>query len=184
MNEFEIEFPMSNDYYTHLPLMKHLFQVAKVIKTGGSVLELGCGDGSSRFLKHVRDELDLSVTAFETDESWFNSMKEKYGDDKYTFIHINNWDEFTCDNLEEDHYELVFIDQSPWEARIDTAIKLKDKANYIVIHDYDYYIRELPELHQIILDNFKHVKYYEDIHPETILLSNVKDVDFDDIKWS
>jgi len=179
---YDLSLPIKNDYYTHLPLMKYLFE--NVITSGSKVLELGCGEGSSPFLKYVQEQLDLDVYSFETDAGWFNNIKNKYGSEKYKFSHIENWDEFGCHLFNDsDFFDLVFIDQSPWEARIEAALKLKDRSNYVVIHDYDYYIRKLNHLHKQIEENFKFIKYYDNIHPETILLSNFKDVEFDNIQW-
>jgi hypothetical protein len=41
--------------------------------------------------------------------------------------------------LNEEEYDLVFVDQSPWWARIDSINLLKDKTKIFILHDYDYF---------------------------------------------
>lgn len=181
--EFKLDLPISNDFFTHLPLLKHIFEKENVIPRGGKVLELGCGDGSSPFFKHVQAEMDLEIFTFENNLEWYQKQKEKHGSEKYTFNYIDNWDEVTPKSFNDEIFDFVFIDQSPWEARIKSAITFKDHARYIAIHDYDYYMRELRDLNEKIEDNFKEKILYYDIHPPTLLISNIESINFNNILW-
>lgn len=183
MEKYELKYPIKNDYHTHLPLLKYLFEEAKLINRGSKILELGCGLGSSPFLKHVQSELDLEIFSFETDKGWYDKIQNYYSGEKYTFMHINDWNELKPEMFEGVMFDFIFIDQSPWEARIVSALQFRNMCKFMAIHDYDYYIREKPDLHCNIQDNFKYRELYYNIHPPTLLLSNFVNVRFENIKW-
>lgn len=129
-----------NPYYTHRPyLTKYLNQLTNK-KNKINILEFGVGDGSSAiFHDFALKNKNFNITAFETDNSWLNETKNKYELNNYKFNYINNWDEFLIEENFNDQYDLIFVDQSPWEARIKTIDLLIEKSNIIMLHDYDYY---------------------------------------------
>ena len=123
-------------FYTHRPFLKE--QLNK-LKDNARVLELGVGDGSSLLMKeHCELNKSCEVLAFETDKGWHETMKQKYSCGNYNFNHLKDWNEIS-EYLSHDYYDLVFVDQAPWEARIDCINLLKDKTSVFVVHDYDYY---------------------------------------------
>jgi hypothetical protein len=122
--------------YTHRPFLKE--QLDK-LKDNAVVLELGVGDGSSSLMKEYCESSDKhKVLAFDTDRNWYNSMKKEYAVENYGFNFLNSWNDI-LEYLPYDSYDLVFVDQAPWEARIDCINLLKDKTSVFVVHDYDYY---------------------------------------------
>lgn len=125
-----------NAYYTH---QKYLRRELKALARNAKVLELGVGEGSSSVMHDFcRLNPDSRVIAYESDESWLNTMKSKYELENYSFNYISNWDKL--DQVVGDSiFDLVFVDQSPWEARIYSINKLKEKTKLFIVHDYDYF---------------------------------------------
>lgn len=127
-----------SDFYTHRPFLIRELNKLKS-KNSVKILELGTGDGSSLILNEFAKSCDnFDIQAFETDYSWFCNMKEKYETDNYRFTHIFNWNSFLAGDFVE-FYDLIFIDQSPWEARMQSFEFFKNSAGVIILHDYDYF---------------------------------------------
>jgi hypothetical protein len=120
--------------YTELELNK--------LKSRSHVLELGIGNGSSPLMyEFCKNNPTSKVMAFETNNIWFEKIFDLYGDlPNYVFYLIDNWDDLPNNlNKNKRKYDLVFVDQSPWQARINSIDFLKDKVKTFILHDYDYY---------------------------------------------
>lgn len=127
------------DFYTHRPfLIRELNKLTT--KDIVNILELGTGDGSSLVLNEFAKCHDnFHINGFETDFNWYSSMKEKYEIDNYKIHYISDWHTFLNTYEFLDKYDLVFVDQSPWEARMNSIEKLKNSVEKIILHDYDYF---------------------------------------------
>jgi hypothetical protein len=128
----------NNDAYcTH---QKYTNKELDTLKSNSFVLELGVGNESSPLMyEFCKNNPDATVSSFETDSVWFEQMFEKYGDlPNYIFNLIEDWEDLK-NHLNEEEYDLVFVDQSPWWARIDAINLLKDKTKIFILHDYDYF---------------------------------------------
>lgn len=80
---------------------------------------------------------EAKVISFETNRKWFEKMKKVWGNlQNYEMRFISHWDELKKLN---GVYDLVFVDQSPWQARIDSIDLLKDKSKTFILHDYDFF---------------------------------------------
>lgn len=123
-------------YYTHQEYLKR--ELTSLKKTA-KVLELGVGNGSSPLMyEFCQNNPKAKVFAFENDESWLNSMKNQYELKNYTFSYISEWNKLE-DMIVNSTFDLVFVDQSPWEARSYSVDLLKDRVKTFIIHDYDYF---------------------------------------------
>lgn len=128
----------NNDAYcTHQNYTK---QELSNLSDGSIVLELGVGNGSSPLMyEFCKNNSSSTVISFETDAVWFEQMFDKYGDlPNYVFNLIEDWDDLK-NHVNEKEYDLVFVDQSPWWARIESIDLLKEKSKVIILHDYDYF---------------------------------------------
>ena len=128
---------MQDPFITH---QKYTSRELCKLPNSAVILELGVGNGSSPLMyDFCKNNPDSKVLAFETNSPWFNQMFEKYGDlPNYVFNLIEDWNNLG-DYLTDEQYQLVFVDQSPWEARINSIDLLKDKVNTFILHDYDFY---------------------------------------------
>lgn len=128
----------NNDAYcTH---QKYTMKELNNLKSNSCVLELGVGNGSSPLMyEFCKDNPNSIVQSFETDASWFDQMFNKYGDlPNYIFNLIEDWSDLE-NHVDKEEYDLVFVDQSPWEARINSINLLKEKSLTFILHDYDFY---------------------------------------------
>lgn len=128
-----------NPFYTHREFLKRELEKLNYNEEI-NILEFGTGDGSAEILfEYAKNYPNLNINAFDNDTNWLSSMKEKYNLPNYTFEFVNDWS-FMLDNYNFlKKYDLIFIDQAPWEARILTLEKMSEKASTIIIHDYDFF---------------------------------------------
>ena len=172
-----------SDYYTHRKyLKKELENLNKNIKT--NCLELGTGEGSALiFEEYAKTNENLKISSYDTDFFWLNKTSEKYSLKNYIFTYINDWDSFLNKNIFEDKYDLIFIDQAPWEARIKSIDFLKDRSKVIILHDFDYFnIGICENIYSVKEDSFFYKKYGKDFEliasceelPPTLVMKNKK----------
>ena len=122
---------------SHLPLLVRAFNVSK-----GDVLEVGTGYFSTTILHWLGAITGRKIVSYEMDREWFNKAK-KDQNDYHDVIFVEDWDKIP---LDQKHWGLAFIDHAPAKRRIVEIERLKDLAEYIVVHDteprnesvYDY----------------------------------------------
>ena len=136
---------MYHPYYTHRKyLINNLNLLSK--KDQVNILEFGVGEGSSSILNDFASKnKNFNIEAFETDHLWLNETKNKYELDNYKFNHVNDWNELLVGENFNNEYDLIFVDQSPWEARIKTIDLLINKSTVTILHDYDFYNKGIVE---------------------------------------
>lgn len=172
---------MNNPYYTHQP---YLIQELEKLKDlpNVKILEFGVGDGSSAiFHEYALKYKNLQINAYETDGNWLNNMRDKYHLDNYIFNDVENWIDFLISDNFNDECDLIFIDQAPWEARIQTLDLIKNKSKVIILHDYDFYnhgltsrIYDIGEgtFFEKYNDAFTLENHYNELPPTLIFRSN------------
>ena len=125
-------------YYTHQETLNKIlesFDYTNQIHC----LEFGSGDGSSSvFHRFAKSNPNLVVDCYEHEEGWLNNMSTKYGLENYKF-NVVDWSTINYENLKVKKYDLIFVDQGDWDARIKTIDEMKDYCKYIILHDYCYY---------------------------------------------
>ena len=170
-----------NAFYTHQQyLIRELRRLdySKVVRC----LEFGAGDGSaSVFRGFMIDNPNLSVWAFDTSQDWKDQMTRDYSHPNYEISLVLDWDVvYSNVFLAHQPYDLVFIDQSPFEARVKTIDALKDITRVFVLHDYDYFNKGITEnIFSVSGDSF-FAKYAEKfilephymILPPTLIMRN------------
>jgi hypothetical protein len=177
-----------NPFYTHQEFLRKIldsFDYKKKIKC----LEFGSGDGSSIiFNEYCKKYKNLTTSCYEHDVEWLASMKTKYELDNYSF-NVVDWNTIDYTELKKQKYDLIFVDQGDWDARITTIDSLKECAKYIILHDYCYYNgfrgHEIPNNQKesaltIAPGSFFHNKYGSDFYiscetdlfPPTLILKS------------
>jgi hypothetical protein len=153
---------------THFPLLIKVIQNSE-----GPVAELGTGLFSTPLLHWLCFDNARKVFSYESYKHYFDFAK-KFITDTHNVIFVKDWDSYVF----EEHYGVVFIDHSipgRKHTRGYDALKFKDKADYIVLHDagpnsnpkYGY---------EEIYPHFKYRKDWTGCVPHTTVLSNVKDL--------
>jgi SAM-dependent methyltransferase len=132
----------TNSWSTHQPVLYEY-----VRQTKGNILELGCGYGSTPLIMKLIEGTDRKLVSVDTNPEWLEKIKEVIPEShnhKYV-LHANykndfNWENFlNSDPIFQEEYDLVFIDQQPWEGRVTSLHYFKNNSNYIIIHDTDYF---------------------------------------------
>ena len=85
------------------------------------VLEMGCGYGSTPYLKQYLRTDKRKLISYDYDKEWA---------DKYEATHVTDWDA-----IEHEQYSVILIDHSPGERRYIDIQKLANKCEYMIIHD-------------------------------------------------
>jgi hypothetical protein len=110
-----------------------------ISKTTGDILEFGSGYGSTKFIRDLIKNTDRKLVTYENDKEWINSMIEKIPpNDNHQYVYVKDWDE-TIKSIPKFNWSIVFIDQSPWDARVTAMKHFKNHVEYIIIHDVDYF---------------------------------------------
>jgi len=175
---------MTNPYYTHREYLEN--ELKKLIESKNNIqcLEFGTGEGSAEVFHQFANSYDnIQITAYETDSVWLNSTKEKYERPNYNFHYIEDWFDFLKSFKSNVIYDLVFVDQTPWEARIETIDTVANFSKIIMLHDYDYFNKGIFEdIYSVSKGSFFYQKYneqfelinYYDMLPPTLIMYNKK----------
>lgn len=152
-------------YASHLPIL------AKIVeKTNGPILELGMGF-STTLLHTMCKQTKRMVVSYENDRNWYEKFVG-YNCDFHHIKYIEDWDSIPSDYID---WSIVFIDHRPGKRRRTDALRFKDKADYILLHDSE------PEQNKFfgykkIYPEFKYVYQYTKTKPNTAVLSNFRDL--------
>jgi hypothetical protein len=167
-----------DSHATHQPLLSAVAEMGR-----GRILEFGAGYYSTPILYDVVHRKKGRLMTFESDAKFVG----KFFDDcdmHFTIMDVN-WDTFwnspMFDAIAEMHWDLIFVDQAPWEARHDTIKRLKHNADFFVLHDCGYFFKN---------DIFQPEDYFDDYliwtpdkpwpyisGPQTLLASNCRACD-------
>jgi hypothetical protein len=124
----------TNDYATHQPFLWHYLK-----KTKKPILELGSGYGSTPLIHLYSEHFSIPVSTLDHDWVWLGRFKN-YQTSLHELIYVdveeNGWQSY-IDAIPNKEWGVVFIDQGSWQSRVDTARFLRDKADYVIIHDVD-----------------------------------------------
>ncbi len=144
------------------------------------VLEFGTGDGSAAILRaFAKRNPNLRIDSYEDDLNWFHKTSGKYPADNYHFHQVESWDSFFGKAVLNESYDLVFIDSSPWDTRIQAIEAVKDSAKVIILHDYDWFNKGVIEdIYSTGKGSFYDTKYgkdftmqgYFEIFPGTLIM--------------
>jgi hypothetical protein len=135
---------LNHAYYTHQPYLKEI-----IVNTSGNILECGCGDGSTLFIRDCIKNTNRTLVSLESDIKWLSKFVYLQNDNhKLFYVDANNvdcndtgkrWYDYISENLKDYNFEVVFIDSSPWLSRKYSYEYFKNKAKIIIIHDFDYF---------------------------------------------
>lgn len=152
------EWHPEDDYSSHRPM---LYLALKHTKK--SVIELGCGAGSTELLRNFCSSEGRQFNSYDNNKEWA---------EKYNAGYVENWINVVywpfCD--------LLFIDLAPGGDRKEAISRMTSRAQIIVIHDTETGAEYVYGLSRV-LSTFK---YRLDLHipgmPSTTAVSNFIDV--------
>jgi len=153
---------VSLKYGTHLPCLIQAFS-----KTKGDVLELGMGMFSTPYLHYACTLSKRKLVSYENYKGWMDFLKTYENE-----YHEINFVEKYADAKIDRPWDIVLIDQTPDSSRSEEIIRLKDLAQYIIIHDSNpsnYRVTHYDKVYPLF-------KYKTDWHKDknrTTVLSNL-----------
>lgn len=156
-----IKMNFGKDWTTHMGVL-----VRVLLMSEGDVVELGAGPYSTPLLHWVCKDMNRRLITYENDLEYY-SFARQYRSKLHRIIFVNNWDELDV----KTHRGVVFIDHSPFVRRGVDAIRFKDSADYIVMHD--------SESGSIFIEAQPHFKYtytWKECRPWVSVMSNSKDL--------
>jgi len=160
------EWESTNDWDSHRPLL----YISLVNSSQNTVLEFGCGEGSTELILFSSKNFQRPFYSFETNPEYAEKFKE------FGVIYVDDY--LSLENF-TDKANVVFVDAAPAEARKGIINIWKDKSDIIVVHDSEpgaEYVYGLSE----ILSTFKYrLDYQPEGKPHTTAVSNFIDV----TKW-
>jgi len=152
---------------THMPVLIKLFSI-----TDGPIMEVGSGVYSTPLLHWLCHPSRRRLVTYEADSD-FIKLAKQYQSKNHGVRHIDRYLNIGT----KKHFSIIFIDHGGYldgETRGETAVHLKDCADYIVVHDsnvvkgYSYHL---------LADAFKYYKDYTAARPWTGVASNFKSLD-------
>jgi hypothetical protein len=139
----------TNSYATHETFLQACLDHLEKSGSPYQVLEFGTGGRSSEIISaHTSKSRYAKYIAFESDEYYLIDHKEKYSSDRTRLVSIdasNSWFKAIKDflaNRTQERIGLVFVDSSPWESRTLAVSLLAEEADFVMVHDVDYFPRE------------------------------------------
>ena len=130
-------FRETDPFATHQLFLKHYIE-----QTSGDIIEFGTGHGSTPLILDLIKGTDRNLVSVESDQTWFEQMQEMYPPNhQHTYHFVSNWeaDIVTLANELSNNISVCFIDSSPWHSRTLAMTHFKDRSDYVMIHDVDYF---------------------------------------------
>lgn len=152
-------------YVSYLPML-----LKCVEKSTGPILELGMGY-STMILHNLCEKEKRKIYSYENDPKWY-AENTCYMADFHFPMFVTDWDDI---DIEDKYWSVALIDHRPARRRHKDALRIKDWADYIILHDTE------PEIDRFygysrIYKYFKYVKHYTKSKPYTTVVSNFKDL--------
>jgi hypothetical protein len=141
--------PQRNAYSTHETFLKACLDHLEALAVPYQVLEFGTGGRSSEIISnHIARSTYAKCVAFESNAFYHKQHKELYSSNKTQLVSIdasNTWFSVIKNFLVSrghDKIGLVFLDSAPWESRTLALSLLSELADFVIVHDVDYFPRE------------------------------------------
>lgn len=150
---------------SHIPVL-----IEALRQTRGAVLELGLGISSTPLLHMLCADAGRRLISYEH-EPQFVDMFKKYRGPMHEITLIEEWDDA---DMSRYPWGVILVDHKPDERRFVDIIRLKDAADFLVVHDTE------PESDAIfkytnVYPLFKYRFDYTKFKTHTTVLGNVKE---------
>ncbi len=155
-------------YSTHLPVL-----IEALNRTTGDVLELGPGVFSTPVLHWLCEAKKRYLLSVETDDKWYKFCSQYLQSDLHHFLHVANWDD--ANDAITKTWDVVLVDHSPSERRVEEIKKLANLAQYLVVHDSDPW-KDKHYHYSTIYPRFKYKYFFDKADHHSVVLSNFVDL--------
>ena len=144
---------------THMPLI-----IKYVQATDGDVLEMGSGLFSTPLLHWLCFGQDRKIITYEDNLEYYRYAKQ-FQSKKHVVRFVEDWNKLDIENKK---WSVVLIDHEQFR-RTPDAIRVKDNAEYVIIHDTD---RPWTYDYDKVWGHFKYIKHFDYCKPWTSVASN------------
>src|SRR3989344_623162 len=146
---------------TYMPFLIRAIQMSE-----GPILELGAGIFSTPLLHWLCAEKRRRLFTYEDNKDFFEFARQ-FRSRNHRIISVDDWDKIDI----EKNWSVVLVDHLI-ERRAIEALRLKDCADYIVLHDTN-----VPKYkYEEVWPYFKEVKHWKFCTPWTSVVSNRKNL--------
>ena len=90
-------------------------------------------------LHAIAERLGVSLLTLDASPEWLERFRARFEAPWHEFRLVEDWSAELAQPLWEERWHLVFVDQSPFEARAATVERVRLSADYVVVHDCDYF---------------------------------------------
>ena len=154
-------------YSTHIPTLIKTVQMTK-----GPVLEIGSGIFSTPLLHWLCAESRRKLITYDGDREYFEMVRQ-FKSSNHSIRFVEDWDKVDFNAFPDRYFSVALID-SESDRRAKEAIRLKNKVDYLILHDTNDtksygYERVWPE--------FKYIYHWEFCKPWTSVVSNFKNLE-------
>ena len=170
-------------YFTHQPVL-----VSVLRATQGPVLELGMGYGSTPLLHELCSTRKRLVVSVEAEAQWFAQFKG-HANPFHQLLKVAQWDTSFFNDLAAPAWSVVFVDQGLWQNRIEAVAFFRDKADFLVLHDSDWFASNATPVASVVNgSNVYHFRYTQEFippagGPPTAVVSDVHPCEFT-VDWA
>ena len=108
--------------------------MACITATDGPILEIGAGDWSTPFLHHYCACVNRELVTVEADKEWakrYNNLSARFH-----WIDTGPYLDVVKKLVQERKWSVALVDGSPSETRVHQCLLLKDRTEFLVVHDY------------------------------------------------
>jgi hypothetical protein len=113
-----------------------LLKVLGMIKN--PVLELGSGEYSTELIHNELLHKNIGIVTVDHDSKWLGKYKYlSNANHRFVRCPVNRMPSFL--SADKTNWGLVFVDFGNWDVRSLAVLKYKDTADYVVVHDCDYF---------------------------------------------
>jgi len=160
-------------FSTHQPVVIHLLNTI----VDGPVLEFGMGWHSTPLMHMICGMQGRTLLSVDTDIDWFRKFlnyKAPWHDVR--LMAQESLLQGTA-SIFKKQWRIVFIDAAPAEIRQPVIEMIKDKADYVIVHDSECVVEGRINCYKYDFSMYKHVLHFHPMNPATSVLSNLEEVD-------
>lgn len=160
-------------FSTHQPVLIHTLNT--IIE--GDVLEFGMGWNSTPLMHLLCGIQGRNLLSVDTDKNWFDKFigyeapwhRLQLSAQKPIYDGVHS--------MFDKHYAIAFIDAAPAEIRQPVIERIKDIADYVIVHDSECTFQGKVNVYKYDFSMYKHVLHFRPMNPATSVLSNLEEID-------
>lgn len=134
----------------------------------GDVIEMGAGPNSTPLLHWLCKEMGRTLITYENNPLYHHYAMQ-FRSPLHKIVFVEDWDSIDT----QTHRGVVFIDHAPPARRGSDAIRFKDSADFVVLHDTE---DEQTNGYEKVWLNFSGIFTWKACRPWVSVVSNLKDL--------